>query len=70
MIMDNQKKNKLLSANKGKPHDCRTTLILQTKILKNTLPRHISGPGTAGHILTPIYLGARARRLKECAHHD
>ena len=59
-----KRKTNFYQPKQGKPLDCRTTLILQTKILKNTLPRDISGPATAGHFFNPRYLGARAKRVK------
>ena len=44
----------------GYPHDCRTTLILQTKIRKNTLcTRVYSGSATGRHLLPPSILGVR-----------
>ena len=58
LSMHNQKRNKLLSAKTSLPHDCRTTLILQTKILK----KH-RGP-RQGDIFCPrVYSGAAFKRL-------
>ena len=48
LSMHNQKRKQLLSAKQGYPHDYRTTLILQTKILKKNTNKHTLHPSILG----------------------
>ena len=50
----------------GYPHNCRTTLILQTKIQKKQLCPEISqDPRSAGHFFTSRYLVTHAKRVNK-----
>ena len=66
LSMHNQKRNKLLSARTWLPPDYRTTLILQTKILKketHSAPEYTRGP-RQGDIFCPgVYSGASFKGL-------
>ena len=59
-----KEKHTFISKNKATPHDYRTTLILQTKILKNTLcTRAYSGAATERHLLPPEYTRGYVKRV-------